>query len=166
MNKKIFFTSICLVAFIFNLNLKANIEDRDIIKRAKAGVFLAGKSLFGARFILRFKEDINLSEEQEKKVENLLLAFEENSIKRNAEVKIRELRFASYLKSGKIDRRKMEKQLKIISKIKTDFLIDSVNYLLDLKQIMTPVQIEKLKEIKKGIIIKFIKLKKKNKVIH
>jgi len=166
MNKKIFFIFICFVVFIFNLNLKANIEGRGIIKKAKAGIFLAGKNLFDARFILRFKEDINLSEEQEKKVENLLLAFEENSIKKSAEVKIRELRFASYLKSEKIDRKKMERQLKIISKMKTDFLIGSVNYLLDLKQIMNPVQIEKLKEIKKGIIMKFIKLKKKNKVIH
>ena len=104
-----------------------------------------------------------MSEEQIKKVENLLLVFEENAIKRNADVKIRELRFASYLKSGKIDRRKMERQLKIISKIKTNFLINSVNYLLDLKQIMTPVQIEKLKEIKKRIIMKFIKLKRKIK---
>ena len=145
MSKKIFFISICFVIFLFNLNLKANIEGRDIIKKTKMGVFLAGKNLFDARFILRFSKDINLSEEQIKKVENLLLVFEENAIKRNAEVKIRELRFASYLKSGKIDRRKMERQLKIISKIKTNFLINSVNYLLDLKQIMTPVQIEKLK---------------------
>ena len=166
MNKKIFFTSICLVIFLFNLNLKANIEGRDIIKKAKTGIFLAEKNLFDARFILRFKEDINLSEEQRKKVENLLLAFEENSIKKSAEVKIRELRFASYLKSEKINRKKMERQLKAISKMKTDFLIDYINYLLDLKQIMTPVQIEKLKEIKKGIIMKFIKLKKKNRVIH
>lgn len=145
MSKKIFFISICFVIFLFNLNLKANIEGQDIVKKAKMGVFLAGKNLFDARFILRFSKDINLSEEQIKKVENLLLVFEENAIKRNAEVKIRELRFASYLKSGKIDRRKMERQLKIISKIKTNFLINSVNYLLDLKQIMTPVQIEKLK---------------------
>ena len=166
MNKKIFFTSICLVVFLFNLNLKANIEGRDIIKKTKPGIFLAEKNLFDARFILRFKEDINLSKEQEKKVENLLLAFEENSIKKRAEVKIRELRFASYLKSEKINRKKMERQLKAISKMKTDFLIDYINYLLDLKQIMTPVQIEKLKEIKKEIIMKFIKLKKKNRVIH
>jgi len=166
MNKKIFFIFICFVVFIFNLNLKANIDGRDIIKKTKAGIFLAEKNLFDARFILRFKEDINLSEEQEKRVENLLLAFEENSIKKSAEVKIKELRFASYLKSGKINRKKMERQLKIISKMKTDFLIDSVNYLLDLKQIMTPVQIEKLKGIKKGIIMKYIKLKKKNKVIY
>lgn len=166
MKRKLMIAILCLVVFLFNLNLKANIEGRDIIKKAKAGIFLAEKNLFDARFILRFKEDINLSEEQEKKVENLLLAFEENSIKKSAEVKIRELRFASYLKSEKINRKKMERQLKIISKMKTDFLIDYINYLLDLKQIMTPVQIEKLKEIKKGIIMKFIKLKKKNKVMH
>ncbi len=166
MKKKLMIVIICLVAFLFNLNLKANIEGRDIIKKTQAGIFLAGKNLFDARFIMRFKEDINLSKEQEKKVENLLLAFEENSIKKSAEIKIRELRFASYLNSEKINRGKIERQLKTISKMKTDFLIDYINYLLDLKQIMTPVQIEKLKEIKKGIIMKFIKLKKKNKVIH
>lgn len=166
MKKKLIIAIICLVTFLFNLNLKANIEGRDIIKKTQVGVFLAEKNLFDARFIMRFKEDINLSEEQGKKVENLLLAFEENSIKKTAEIKIRELRFASYLKSEKFNRGKIERQLKTISKMKTDFLIDYINYLLDLKQIMTPVQIEKLKEIKKEIIMEFIQLKKKNKVIH
>jgi Spy/CpxP family protein refolding chaperone len=166
MEKKLIIAIICLVTFLFNLNLKANIEGRNIIRKTQAGVFLAEKNLFDARFIMRFKEDINLSKEQEKKVENLLLAFEENSIKKSAEIKIRELRFASYLKSEKINRKKIERQLKAISKMKTDFLIDYINYLLDLKQIMTHAQIEKLKEIKKGIIMEFIKLKKKNELIH
>lgn len=166
MKIKLMIVIICLVVFLFNLNLKANIEGRDIIKKTQAGVFLAEKNLFDARFIMRFKEDINLSKEQEKKVENLLLAFEENSIKKSAEIKIRELRFASYLKSEKINREKIERQLKTISKMKTDFLIDYINYLLDLKQIMTHAQIEKLKKIKKGIIMEFIKLKKKNEQIH
>lgn len=108
---------------------------------------LADRSFFDGRFILKFKEEIRLAARQESKVEDLLLAFETVSIRNNAEIKIQELKFASRIKGREVDRQQIETLLREISGRKADLLVSYIHYLFDLKEILTPGQIEKLKEI-------------------
>ncbi len=110
--------------------------------------YFGGQDLFDGRIILRFSDKINLSAEQLEKAESLLLAFEEISIAKNAEIKIMELRLASQLKGKKTDRKSVEKLLRDIGKYKTDLFIAYLNYLFDLREVLTPAQIEQLSEIK------------------
>jgi Spy/CpxP family protein refolding chaperone len=108
---------------------------------------LTDRNFSDGRFILKFKGEIRLTARQESKVEDLLLAFETLSIRSNAEIKIQELKFASRLKERAVDRQQIETLLREISSRKTDLLVAYIHYLFDLKEILTPEQIEKLKEI-------------------
>jgi hypothetical protein len=43
----------------------------------------------------------------------------------------------------------MEKMIRDIAKMRTDLQVDRLNYLLDLKSLLTPEQITKIEELKK-----------------
>ncbi|MCU0288881.1 MAG: Spy/CpxP family protein refolding chaperone [Acidobacteria bacterium] len=108
-------------------------------------------NFFDARFILGIKEEIALTQEQEEKIENLMLQNEANTIRQSAEIKILELRFTTFLKSqvNKIDRKQVEKYIREISEMKTTMIVHHMNYLLDVKQSLTPIQLKKLSESRK-----------------
>lgn len=120
----------------------------EFIKKLKLGLFLAENNLVTARTLLEFKEEIGLSKEQEKKIEDLLLAYEESAIRSGAEVKIGELRFVSYLESEQIDRKEIARLIRQLSKQKTDAIVDYINYLLDIREILSLEQLEKAKIIR------------------
>jgi Spy/CpxP family protein refolding chaperone len=124
--------------------LKASPEPSDLVKHFLTWNFMAERNLFDGRLILGLKNEINLSAEQENKIENLMLSFEEHTITRGAEIKVREIRLASYIKSDKINRKEIEKILREISQMKIDFSISYLNYLLDIREIITPQQLKKL----------------------
>lgn len=115
---------------------------------------LAENNLYDARLILAAKEKIALTKEQTEKIENLMLENEAAIIRDSAEIKIRELRFASFLKSqsNDIDRNQVEKYIREISRKKTTMIVHHINYLLDVKQILTPTQLQKLAETRRKII--------------
>jgi Spy/CpxP family protein refolding chaperone len=117
---------------------------------AEIAFFMAEQNLYDARLILKVKDKIGLTMEQEEKIENIMLAHEAFTIQNGAEIKIKELQFVSYLKSetgpGKVDRKQVETYIREISKVKTDMIVHYMNYLLDLKAILTPVQLEKMAE--------------------
>jgi hypothetical protein len=110
--------------------------------------FLKENSLYDGRMLLELKGKIALTRKQEDKIENLMLKHEAFSIRNSAEIKIKELQFAAYLKTNKVDRKEMETYIQEISREKTDLIIHYLNYLLDLKGLLTPQQLQILKEIK------------------
>lgn len=113
----------------------------------------AENNLYDARLILAAKEEIELTKEQTEKIENLMLENEAAIIRDSAEIKIRELRFASFLKSqpNEIDRKQVEKYIREISRKKTSMVVLHINYLLDVKQLLTPTQLHKLAETRRKI---------------
>ncbi|HSQ34841.1 MAG TPA: Spy/CpxP family protein refolding chaperone [Candidatus Binatia bacterium] len=115
------------------------------------GLYMAENNLFEARFILRVKGEIGLTPAQEQKIENVMLAHDETVIRRSSDIKVLELRFASLLKGNRIDRREMEKMARAMGQLKTDLQIDHLNYLLDLRDILTPEQVQKMEKMKKEI---------------
>jgi Spy/CpxP family protein refolding chaperone len=88
-----------------------------------------------------------------------MILFEESMISRCAEIKIQELHLASYIRSEKIDRNEVKKLIREINKNKTTLSIAYLNYLLDIKSILTPTQIDKLKQIKNRL-----RQKKRNEI--
>lgn len=120
----------------------------DHMDKLKLLRFFAEKDFIDGRIILRFSDKIQLSPKQLDQVESLLLKFEELSISKNAEIKIMELRLTSQLKAKKTDRQAVEKLLRDMGNHKTDLFIAYLNYLFDLREILTPDQIKTLREMK------------------
>lgn len=111
---------------------------------------LAEKHLFDAHFILKHAEAIKLSGSQQEKIESIMMNYQESAIRISAEIKILELRFASDIRSGgpdKMDKKKMENHIRLISKQKTDWVVNYINYLLDLRQVLQAGQLKTLEHL-------------------
>ena len=133
---------------IFPVFLSSGPLTREIMKKFITCNFYEQQNLFDGRFVLNFKESIQLSTIQGKQIEKQMILFEESSISRCAEIKIWELHLASYIRSEKIDRNEVEKLIREINKNRTTLSIAYLNYLLDIKSILTAAQIDRLKQIK------------------
>ena len=120
---------------------------------------LTEMNLFAGRSILTAKEKIQLTQPQQDQIENLMLSFEEFAISQCAAIKIKELRLARYLKSEHFDRQKLEQFVREISKMKIDLSAIYLNYLLDIRELLTQDQQRMLAEIRKDL------LKKKRKPV-
>jgi Spy/CpxP family protein refolding chaperone len=120
----------------------------NLLNNLRFGLYMAENNLFEARFILHLKGEISLSAPQEQKIENLMLAYEESAIRRGSDIKVLELKFASLLKGNRIDRREMEKQARAIGQMKTDLQVGHLNHLLDVRDVLTAEQVQKLDKIK------------------
>ncbi|MBN2399645.1 MAG: Spy/CpxP family protein refolding chaperone [Candidatus Aminicenantes bacterium] len=121
----------------------------NMISSLRFGLYMAENNLFEARLIMRLKGEIGLTAEQEGKIGNMMLSHDEAAIRRASDIKVLELKFASLLKNNRIDRREMEKMAREMGKLKTDLQVDHINYLLDVRDILTAEQIQKLEKLKK-----------------
>jgi len=150
MNKKAFFFLILLA--LLSVTTQAQSDKKSwpsMLSNLRFGLYMAENNLFEARLILRLKTEIGLNGTQEQKIENMMLAHEESTIRRASDIKVLELKFASLLKNNRIDRREMEKMAREIGKLKTDLQVDHINYLLDIRDVLTPEQIQKIEKMKK-----------------
>ena len=111
-------------------------------------MFLADSNLVDGRRLLEVKDKIGLTPEQEEKIEDLVLEQEASNIRSSAEIKIKEARFATYLRSGEMDRKEMETYIREISAEKTRLIVNYVNYLLDVRELLTSRQLEILRQFK------------------
>jgi Spy/CpxP family protein refolding chaperone len=120
-----------------------------MMKHGRFGIHMAENNLFHARMLLRMKDRIGLTDDQVKKIEKMHDRYMEANIKIKADLQIKELKFKSYLKEDNINRKKMEKMIRDIAQVKTDMQVDHMNYLLDLKTLLTNEQLQKIEEEKK-----------------
>jgi Spy/CpxP family protein refolding chaperone len=152
MNKKTIFFLMLLIMLSITIQAQANKKLwPNMLHNLRFGLYMAENNLFEARFILRLKNEIDLTPAQEQKIENMMLASEEAAIRRGSDIKVLELKFASLLKNNRIDRREMEKMARAMGALKTDLQVDHLNYLLDVRDTLTPEQIQKIEKIKKDI---------------
>lgn len=151
MSKKIIFLTITmLIVSVFTYAQGHGPMDRKMLKHAGFRIMMAEKNLLPANVLLKFKDEIGLTPDQVNKISKMQDGFKEATIKKQADIKILELKLESYMKEEKIDRAKMEKMIRDIGKMRTDFQIEHINYLLDLKNILTPEQVKKIDEFKKN----------------
>lgn len=122
----------------------------DMTKHMKFRIPMAEQNLFPARILLRMKDEIGLTDKQIAKIEEMRTARREASIKRKADIELMELKVKTYLKEGKIDRGKLEKLIRQAADLKTGMQITHINHLLDLRELLTKEQLEKIDELKKN----------------
>ncbi len=122
---------------------------RLLMQHLKFGLQLAENNLFEARMILRLKAEIGLSAAQEKRIEDMMLAHEEQGIRRGADIKVLEVKFAALLREEKINRKEMEKLARQLGQLRTDLQVDHLNYLLDVRDVLSQEQVAKLDQLKR-----------------
>jgi Spy/CpxP family protein refolding chaperone len=152
MNKKIVMLPVLMI--VLSLAVQAQADKKmwpSMLGNLRFGLYMAENNLFEARFILRLKSEIGLTPAQEQKIEDMMLANEETTIRRSSDIKVLELKFAALLKGNRIDRRVMEDMARAMGKLKTDLQVNHLNYLLDLRDTLTPEQIQKIEKLKKDI---------------
>jgi len=121
-----------------------------ISKHMRQGVGMAENNMYSGQLLLKMKTELGLTPDQEKKIEQMSLDFQESVIKRMADTKVLELKLANYLQGDKINKKDIEKMIKNISMMKADMQIDRIFHLLDVKSVLTPEQIKKAEELKKN----------------
>jgi Spy/CpxP family protein refolding chaperone len=153
MTKKLIILSIAVLMLVsFHVTLSAKTGQRrhhKMMRHARFGIMMAEKNLFPAFALLKHKEEIGLTQEQVTKIEKMQELHQETFIRKQADIKVKELKFNSFMKQDQINRSKMEKMIREIAKMKTDVQISHINYLLDLKNLLTPEQVQKLEEFKR-----------------
>lgn len=147
MIKKVMILLISLVLVISTLN--AALFSPQMTRHMKYAIHMAEKNLFSGRMLLKMKDEINLTEDQVTKIEKMESTHRENSIKRDADIKVLQLKFDSYLREEKINRAKLEKMVREIAKLRTDMQVENINHLLDLRELLTAEQLAKIDEFKK-----------------
>jgi hypothetical protein len=120
----------------------------EIQRPAELPLLLAASNLYDGRMVLGKKDKLGLTPGQEEKIESLMLDYESFSIRNSAEIKIKEFQFVNYLQSKgfDVDRKEMERHVLEISKIKTDMIVKYIDYLLDVRILLTSRQLEILKQ--------------------
>jgi Spy/CpxP family protein refolding chaperone len=151
MTKKV---TVILIAVMFMMSFSFVAEAQgkgrrgDMMRHAGFGLRMAEKNLFPGRMLLKFKDEIGLTADQVTKIEKMNDLFGEAKIRRQADIKVQQMKFQTYIKKETVDRKKMEKMIRDIAKMKTDMQIDNMNYLLDVKKVLTPEQITKIEEFR------------------
>ena len=97
------------------------------MKHARYGIHMAEKNLFSPRMLLKFKDKIELTDDQVKKLEKFQELFQESMIRRKADIKIKELKLNNYLKEDQLNRKKMESMIREVANMKTDMKFYSGN---------------------------------------
>ncbi len=91
-------------------------------------------------FRMNLKEQLNLSEDQEKKIEALRLTQEESMIKFRSDLELKELEIRKLKSSDKFSRSEMINLTKEINAIKNDIALTRVNHQMDVYELLDESQ--------------------------
>jgi len=91
-------------------------------------------------FRMNLKEQLNLSEDQEKKIEDLRLTQEESMIKFRSDLELKELEMRKLKSSEKFSRSEMINLTKEINAIKNDMALTRVKHQMDVYELLDESQ--------------------------
>jgi len=91
-------------------------------------------------FRMNLKEQLNLSEDQEKKIEDLRLTREESMIKFRSDLELKDLEMRKLKSSEKFSRSEMINLTKEINAIKNDMALTRVNHQMDIYELLDESQ--------------------------
>ncbi len=148
--KKITLVLVICVTLILSSSVLVGSQSGYISKHMQQRTKIAEQNLFRGTMLLRLKDEIGLNADQVSKIEQLNLSFQESMIRRMADTKVKELKMANYLQSSKVNRKTVGNMIREISKLKTDLQIDRIYYLLNIKDLLTPEQIQKIEKLRKS----------------
>lgn len=124
-------------------------RNHDMMRHAEFGMGLVEKNLIHLHMLQKAGKEIGITGQQEEKLHKMQQVHQESVIRQEAELKVAEMKFKNLLMEEKVERAKVEGMIREIAKMKTDLMVQKINFLLDIKAVLTPEQIAKLDEMKK-----------------
>jgi len=118
------------------------------MRHAGFGMNMAERFFIRAEMLLRMKDQLGLTPDQVAKIEKMNDQFSEASIKLHANIQIAEIKLKNILSKDNVDRKAAENMIRDIAKMKTDAQVDRINFMLDVKSILTPDQVKKIQELR------------------
>jgi Spy/CpxP family protein refolding chaperone len=153
MNKKItVFLMVFVLMVAFNVSLLS--RNWDGHRQMAYGIHLAEKNLFPVQMLLKFKVEIGLSDEQVGKIEKMQLKHQESMIKQSSDIRLLELKIGNALKAEPVDRAAVEKMIREVGNMKTNLSVKRINFLLDVKNILTTDQLNRIEKMKNEMRLK------------
>ena len=134
--------------FLFGNTLDAKRGSQRSMRHSGFGLKMAEKNLLPARILLRFKTEIGLTDVQVKKIEKMQSNYQEYKIKSIADAKLIGLKISTVFNADKVNRGKVTSLIKKVGLIKTEMQVSRINYLLDVKSVLTKAQIGKINSLK------------------
>jgi len=97
--------------------------------------------------MLDHKQELGLTLDQERKLRDLRTEFAKESERRSAEIRVGEIELDALLEQDKWDLAKIETKVKQIATLQGDLRLARIKTLAAGREVLTPEQIEKLKQI-------------------
>ena len=150
MKKTLLIMVIALVFLLGNtLNAVPKAQRSKMMRHSGFGMKMAEKNMIPARMLLNFKAEIGLTDVQVKKIEKMQLNYQEYVVKSSADAKLIGIKISSEFNMDKVNRKKVTGLIKKVGAVKTEMQVARVNYLLDVKSVLTKAQIDKINALKK-----------------
>ncbi len=97
--------------------------------------------------MLDHARELGLTLDQERKLRDLRTDFAKESVRRTADIRVAEIELNSLLDQDKWDLVKIETRVKHVATLQGDFRLARIKTLAAGREVLTPEQVEKLKEI-------------------
>ncbi len=97
--------------------------------------------------MLDHAQELGLTPDQERKLRDLRTEFAKESVRRTANIRVAEIELNSLLEQDKWDLTKIEPKVKQIAALQGDLRLARIKVLAAGREILTPEQIEKLKQV-------------------
>jgi Spy/CpxP family protein refolding chaperone len=149
MIKKTILIMAIMLVFLFGSILDSKPRSQ-MMRHSGFNLRMVERNLLPARMLLRMKAEIGLTTSQVNKIEKMQLDYKEFIIKSSANVKLIGLKMKTEFNAEMVNRVKVINLIKKIASIKTEIQISRINYLLDVKSILTKKQIEKIDTLRKN----------------
>lgn len=134
--------------FLFGNTLDAKRGSQRSMRHSGFGLQMAEKNLLPARMLLRFKTEIGLTDVQVKKIEKMQLNYQAFNIKSSTDAKLLGLKISTEFNAAKVNRGKITSLIKKVGIIKSEMQVSRINYLLDVRSVLTKAQIDKINSLR------------------
>ena len=93
-------------------------------------------------------EGLDLSNEQKEQIRQLRMDNKKNSIKTNAKLKVAKLELRELVAADEPDKKKIDAKISVIGQLQEERMAQQINTTLAVKEVLTPEQREKTKELR------------------
>lgn len=148
----LFLALVMFIGLVFQADAAVPQGDRErpLMQRGMlVGMRMVENNLYPPPMLLKMAGEIGLKEEQEGKIRDMELRYQEIEVKQQAEIRIQSMKLRNLLSESKVDRKAVDRAIRAISTMRTDIQLARINHLLDVRALLTPEQIKKIEEGKK-----------------
>lgn len=150
MKKKLLVVALMLaLSTVLILNAQAGFRDQGQGRGRQMQGMLASQNFIPVRLLLKAKDKIGLSAEQEKKLIAMMENHEQWAIKFRADMEIQALKLRSGLEADQVNLKNAEGLIRAQADMHAEMQIARLRFQQEVKAVLTAEQLDKLGELKK-----------------